>query len=190
MKNSLKLILGLVFVVSLAFIFTSCAEENIDEIVKEVENIPDNSSSTNTAMIEFQGDTTITDAYAAYCNKNNQEFLVVTNNQALLSSTSINWIDESLLNDGDYYIAHMIDTLAGGMSQNLIAWKYMDATQTPVAAKFLLNEFQQLNFSVDPVLNEVKGNMSGTLSFDGVPPMGPFTINFDASIIQTHAFCN
>ena len=69
----------------------------------------------------------------------------------------------------------------------------MDTTQTPSLIDILIDAPNTLSFSVDPVLNSVKGNMSGTFTtgiLTGNPANSPYTINFDANILQTNTFCN
>ena len=209
MKNSLKLIFSLVFLAVFTLVFTSCEKENIDEVIEEVveeeettNDIPptDRDSSTigpskngvNYAAIEFQGSTTVINAYAAYCNQNNKEFLTITNNQALLSSNTVFSIDIQDLNDEDFIIAYMIDSL-GGAPQDVVLWSNVDTTQAQTQIDLLVGTSNSFTFSVDTVANTVKGNMSGMFLggiIGGTPVNAPFTIDFDASILQTHTFCD
>jgi hypothetical protein len=207
MKYSLKSIFAFAFLVAFTLVFTSCDKQNIDEVLEEVGNVPTNNiqsttgttitpvkpnNSNNTATIAFQGSSTVINAYASYCNLNNKEFLTVTNNQALLSNSSVFTINSNDLDNGDFIIAYAIDT-TGATPVDFVVWSNMDTTQTPSLIDILIDAPNTLSFSVDPVLNSVKGNMSGTFTtgiLTGNPANSPYTINFDANILQANTFCN
>jgi len=207
MKSSLKLIFGFAFLVAFILVFTSCEKENVDKIIEEtVEGEPSNilstngtavnatKSSGNTAIISFQGNTTVINAYASYCNQNNKEFLTVTNNQALLSTSSVFSINSNDLNDGDFITTYMIDTTST-LPQTFTLWSKIDTTQGQTNIELLIGDATTFNFSVDPVLNSVKGNvsgmfMAGLIGGNPIPTPTPYTINFDANILQPNTFCN
>ena len=191
MKYSLKSIFGFAFLVAFSLMFTSCEKQNVDEIIEEVTELPADDKERKISIIS-QGNTTVLDAYAAYCNQNNKEYLTVTNNQALLSNTTVVSVSSDDLDNGDFVILYVIDSI-GATPVDVVLWSSIDTTQSPTIIEFLAGSSSTFTFSVDPLLNEVQGNMTGnfvTGLLGGNPVFIPFTVSFDADIVQPHTFCN
>jgi len=170
----------------LFFAFTlflaSCADDNFDEIEEIEETIEEEMEETVYEMqIVLRNDTTVTDAFGAYCDQNGVTAWSVSNNLDLLGNDL--WTGD--INDGDFVIhfredANSAFTLGGTIISSDVNGQTFKTLS--------LTDESLIDVTVDTANStEIIGSMSGTflVLVDPIQPVldtVSFAVNFAADI--------
>ncbi len=190
MKNNIFK-LSLFALISTCLLFTSCSKEELFSSFKgdsdaQISVEAENTFEANEFILNINGRTFTTNAYAEYCVDPSGSFLAVSNKQVLLDTT----MNLSDFAEDDFVFHQRIEP---GNTYTLGGAVFGSATTG-------VPNLLQAIFSTDPVVNitsnngtVVDGTMSGTfmaLDTNYVPSIPlPYTANFSAQIIQQSVLC-
>ena len=175
MKNLLKFTLSL-FVLSL--LFTACTKEDSD-LIEEKKEVIENPELV--LRVTIDGETSITDAYAAYCEVDGKQAVQVSNKEVLLGDE----INVENFAAGDFLVYHFVN---GEDSGSIGGATFEDNDNgLPILSVILDAQAEVVIDSADEEL--VTGSMTGTFNLAN-GSTADYSVEFVAPVVQTSNLCD